>query len=174
MEAIVAMLSEGITFDALSIESVAARAGVGKATIYRRWGSKQEMLSEVLRELKGPPPRPSGGNVRERLLSLLSKVAVKDERGAQIFPCLLPEIKRNEAAYDLWQSLIEPRRVVMREVLRRGIDDGELRSDLDIEVAVAVLTGPIVLNRMTRWNPGLDNDTLPERIVDLVLAGLRP
>jgi hypothetical protein len=57
-------------------------------------------------------------------------------------------------------------------VLRQAIADGELRADLDVEVAMSVLTGSIVLNRMLRWNPNLDDDTLPERVVDMVLEGI--
>jgi hypothetical protein len=60
----------------------------------------------------------------------------------------------------------------MREVLRRGVRTGELRADLDLEVAVAVLTAPVLIQKMLRWHPGLDDATLPERVVDLVLAGL--
>jgi AcrR family transcriptional regulator len=132
------------------------------------------MLADAVRELKGTPPQPSGANVRERMLSLL-RVSGKghDARAAKIFPCLVPEVLRSDIAYRIWQEVIvEPRREVGREVLRQAIKDGELRADLDIEVAVSVLTGSIVLNRMLRWNPNLDDDTLPERVVDMVLGGI--
>jgi hypothetical protein len=62
----------------------------------------------------------------------------------------------------------------MREVLRRGIDTGELRPDTDIELALAMLSGPILLQKLLRWNPRLDADRLPERIVDAALSGLAP
>jgi AcrR family transcriptional regulator len=172
IDAIIEMMSEGITVDALSIEAVAARAGVGKATIYRRWSSKQEMLTETMRVLKGPPPEPKGRNTRERLLSLVNKMAVGDERAAKVFPCMLPEIMRSDEAYDLWQTFVEERREVMRGVLRRGIAEGELRADLDNVVATSALSGPILMNRIMRWNPHVDNAKLPEQIVDLVLGGI--
>ncbi|HCT76747.1 MAG TPA: TetR family transcriptional regulator [Micromonosporaceae bacterium] len=173
IDAILELISEGMSVDALSIEAVAARAGVGKATIYRRWPNKQAMLADAIKELKGPPPQPTGEGVRERLISLLSKVSTGDERAAKIFPCILPEIVRSESAYELWQAVIEPRREVMREVLRQGIADGELRADIDIEVVAATLTGPVLASRMMRWNPRLDNDALPEQVVDTVLAGIK-
>lgn len=173
LEATLDLLSEGVTVDALSIEAVAARAGVGKATIYRRWPNKQALLADSVRKLKGDPPEPVGADFRERILSLICRVGVTDERAARIFPCLMPEVLRSETAYDLWQTAIaEPRREILRQLLRQGIAEGELRSDLDIEVAAAVLTGPVILNRLLRWNPSLDNDTLPEQIVDMVLAGI--
>ncbi|HEX6681387.1 MAG TPA: TetR/AcrR family transcriptional regulator [Candidatus Limnocylindrales bacterium] len=174
LEAVLDLLSEGVTVDAISIEAVASRAGVGKATIYRRWSNKQAMLADAVRELKGTPPEPVGSNVRERILSLLNASGKgHDARAARIFPCLMPEVLRSDIAYKIWQEVIvEPRREVFRGVLRRAIDEGELRADLDLEVALSVLSGPILLNRMLRWNPGLDDDTLPEHVVDIVLEGI--
>jgi Tetracyclin repressor-like, C-terminal domain len=96
-----------------------------------------------------------------------------DERAARVFPCLMPEVLRSEIAYGIWQdAIVGPRREVFRKVLRDGIASGELRADLDIEVALSVLTGSVLLNRLLRWNPELDNDTLPERAVDMVLGGI--
>ncbi len=172
IDAILELIAEGMSVDLLSIEAVAARAGVGKATIYRRWPNKQAMLSEAVKELKGPPPQPLGTGVRQRLISLVSRIARGDERAAKIFPCMLPEMVRSQAAYELWQEIIEPRREVMREVLRQGIADGELREGLDIEAVCAVLTGPVLVSRVMRWNPRLDDEALPEQVVDLVLAGI--
>ncbi len=174
IDAIVSLLSEGVTFDALSIEAVATRAGVGKATIYRRWPNKQALLADAVMTLKGPPLQPVGDTFRERVLSVLCTAGHgMDERATRIFPCLMPEVMRSEAAYQLWQRVItEPRREVMRELVRRGIADGELRADLDVEVAASVLTGPLVLNRLMRWNPNLDNDKLPEQVLDMVMAGI--
>lgn len=174
LEAVLDLLSEGVTVDAVSIEAVAARAGVGKATIYRRWSNKQAMLADAVRELKGPPPKATGSNVRERILSLL-RVTAKghDARAAKIYPCLMPEVQRSDIAHQIWQeAVVEPRREAARKVLRQGIADGELRPDLDIEVALSILTGTVVLNRIMRWNPNLDDDTLPERVVDMVLEGI--
>jgi hypothetical protein len=59
----------------------------------------------------------------------------------------------------------------MRDVLARGVRTGELRADLDIELALAPLTGPVLSQHVLRWNPRLDRETLPERVVDALLAG---
>src|SRR5690606_26487884 len=153
----------------------AARAGVGKATIYRRWSGKEALLIDAIGSIKGPLPQPAGRSVREDLVTLLQPVRPRrDERFDRILSCLVPEVTRSEQRYRLYQSLVEPRRELMRQVLRRGIRTGELRSDLDIEVAVAVLTAPVLVQRMLRWHPQLEPDTLPERVVDTVLAGLSP
>jgi AcrR family transcriptional regulator len=173
IEAALALLAEGATMETLSIEAVAARAGVGKATIYRRWPGKEALLVDAVRSLKGPLPEPVGESVRDDLILLLSHGPRKrDERSARIMSCLVPEVHRSPEQYRVYQGLVEPRRELMREVLRRGVRTGELRPDLDIEIAVTVLTAPQLLQRMLRWHPDLDDATLPERVVDTLLTGL--
>ena len=174
IEATLDLLAEGSTIEAISVEAIAARAGVGKATIYRRWPGKDALLRDALRTLKGSPPQPAGRSVREDLITLVGAVGHNvDPRAAQIMPCLVPEVKRSPEQYAFYQSIVEPRRALMREVLHRGVRDGELRADLDVEVTMAMLTGPMLIQRVLRWHPELDETTLPEKIVDGVLAGIR-
>ncbi|MBY8875343.1 TetR/AcrR family transcriptional regulator [Micromonospora sp. PLK6-60] len=168
------LLAEGNTLEALSIEAIAARAGVGKATIYRRWSGKDALLLDALRTLKGQPPEPAGHSVRDDLVLLVGAVGHNiDPRAAKIMPCLVPEVNRSPDRYQLYQNIIEPRRKLMREVLRRGVASGELRADLDVELTMALLTGPMLIQRMLRWHPELEERMLPEQIVDLVLDGVR-
>ncbi|TDC44560.1 TetR/AcrR family transcriptional regulator [Micromonospora sp. KC207] len=174
VEAALDLLAEGNTIEALSIEAIAARAGVGKATIYRRWRGKDALLLDALRRLKGAMPNPAGHSVRDDLVLLVGAVGHHiDPRAAKIMPCLVPEVNRSPDHFQLYQNIIEPRRQLMREVLRRGVRLGELRADLDIEVAMALLTGPMLIQRMLRWHPELDDTLLPDRIVDGVLDGIR-
>jgi AcrR family transcriptional regulator len=174
IQAVLDLLAEGHTVEALTIEAVAARAGVGKATIYRRWSGKEALLVDAVSALKGPLPTLAGESVREDLIVLLGWTGVKkqDQRFANIMSCLVPDVHRSPERYRLYQGLVEPRRELARQVLQRGIRTGELRADLDIEVAVSVLSAPVLVQRMLRWNPKLDINTLPERVVDTVLAGL--
>ncbi|MET8911577.1 TetR/AcrR family transcriptional regulator [Micromonospora sp. NPDC004551] len=174
VEATLDLLAEGSTIEALSIEAIAARAGVGKATIYRRWSGKDALLMDALRRLKGVPPQPAGHSVRDDLVLLVGAVGHNvDPRAAKIMPCLVPEVNRSPDHFQLYQNIVAPRRKLMREVLRRGVDSGELRADLDIELAMALLSGPMLLQRVLRWHPELDDRILPERVVDSVLEGLR-
>ncbi|SCF22758.1 transcriptional regulator, TetR family [Micromonospora matsumotoense] len=174
IEATLDLLAEGSTIEALSIEAIAARAGVGKATIYRRWPGKDALLLDALRRLKGVVAQPAGHSVRDDLVLLVGAVGHNiDPRAERIMPCLVPEVNRSPDHFQLYQNIIEPRRKLMREVLRRGVASGELRADLDIEVAMALLTGPMLVQRLLRWHPDLDDRLLPEKVVDGVLDGLR-
>jgi AcrR family transcriptional regulator len=169
IDAVIALLADGVPVDALSIEAVAARAGVGKATIYRRWPNKEALLIDAVTALKGPLPELGGVSVRDDLYTLLRPVARTTMiRSSSVLPCLIPELRRSPDLHEVYQRIIEPRRELMRGVLRRGIDSGELRADLDLEVVMAMLVGPMLAQTVLNWNPLLDRETLPERLVDAI------
>lgn len=172
VDAVLGMLADGVALEALSVEAIAARAGVGKATIYRRWPSKEDLVVDALASLKMPLPPLAGESVREDLVALLRVVGREaDTRRAGVMTCVLPHVQRNPVLYGWYQKVVEPRRECMRGVLRRGIAAGELRADLDVETGIAMLTAPLILQRMAQWNPNLDVADLPERVVDTFLAG---
>jgi len=173
IDAVLDLLAEGTPVGELSIEAVAARAGVGKATIYRRWSGKNDLVIEAIKALKTPQPVNEDLSVRDNLVQLLSVVSISvDPRAARVFPCIVPEVLRNPELYGLYQQVVEPRRARTKEVLERGISTGELRADIDVEMIALMLTGPVTLQRMLRWSPNIDDDTLPERVVDTLLQGI--
>jgi AcrR family transcriptional regulator len=173
IDAVLDLLAEGTSVGELSIEAVAARAGVGKATIYRRWSGKNDLVLDAVKALKIPQPISDDLSIRDNLVKLLSVVSVSiDPRAARVFPCIVPEVLRNPELYGLYQQVVEPRRARTREVLERGISTGELRADIDVEVIALMLTGPVMLQRMLRWSPNIDDETLPERVVDTLLQGI--
>jgi AcrR family transcriptional regulator len=166
------MISEGVALEALSVESIAARAGVGKATIYRRWSSKEQLVVDAVASLKLPVPEVAGDSVRDDLVTLLSAIARNTPNNhGRLVNCLIPQVARTEGLHHWYQKMIEPRREAIRRVLRRGIGSGELRSDLDLQVTLLLLAGPMILQRTMRWDPALDTSDLAERVVDAVLAG---
>jgi len=172
IDAVLDLLAEG-NIETLSIEAIAARAGVGKAAVYRRWSNKDDLLVDAIRTLKGMPPKPVGRSVREDLVMLVGEVGrAPDPRASRIMPCLVPILQRNPKMFRLYQEAIEPRREVMRSVLRRGVESGELRGDIDIELTLAMLTGPVLMQKLLRWHPNLDERNLPARVVDTLLSGL--
>lgn len=172
INAVIALVQEGQSVEGLSMEAVAARAGVGKATIYRRWPNKDALLIDALRTLKGPPPEPKGESVREDLIMLVGASRGKRmEQLGRMAACMLPEMVRDAELRQTFVAVSEPRREVMREVLRRGIETGELRADLDIELTVLMLTSPRLIQNILQLVPGAPAESLAEKLVDALLRG---
>jgi AcrR family transcriptional regulator len=172
VNAVLGLLAEGSTVEALTMEAVAARAGVGKATIYRRFADKDELVLAAVEAVKPAPPEPLGQSVRDDLIAIARHVTrVREGIAGQIMPCMVPELQRPGRLRDLYLKLVEDRREVTRSVLRRGIATGELRPDTDVELAAVLLAAP---NTMTSlgFSPQLDKDQLAERTVDMVLQGI--
>jgi AcrR family transcriptional regulator len=164
-------------YEGMSIEAVAARAGVGKATIYRRYAGKDALVAAALRTLNPPAGDnlPDTGNVHDDLELLILSVArttLGSVVGPMIARVLSASITNPELHEILLAHVIQPRRTAALAILRRGVDRGELRRDLDIELALDMMVGAIFFRIM--FVP-TDLVTLPEMIptiVDLMLAGI--
>jgi len=174
IEAALSVFAESGT-EGLCIERVAARAGVGKATIYRRWPGKEDLLLDAIGALQNPLPEPAGESVREDLVMILGAMrdSVADPRRAREFALLLGEgakYPRLMARYV--ETMLEPRREVIRSVLRRGAATGELRPDTDIEAALFMLTGAVLARG--KYDPGSMPPGYVERVVEELLRGLTP
>jgi AcrR family transcriptional regulator len=158
--------------DGLCMERVAARAGVGKATIYRRWPGKEDLLLDALAALKTPLPEPRGRSVREDLVAVLDAMSrdTADPRRARQFALLQGEgAKYPRLMARFIETVVEPRREVVRSVLRRGVATGELREDTDIEAALYLLRGA-ALASAGHQEPVPDD--YAGRVVDTLLRGL--
>src|SRR5215475_11665638 len=109
IEAVLDLVAEGTTIEALSMEAVAARAGVGKATIYRRWPNKEALVIDAVAAIKGAMPEITGTSVRDDLITLLRPMAnARDTRAGRVLPCLIPEIQRNQHMHKLYLKLLAP------------------------------------------------------------------
>jgi AcrR family transcriptional regulator len=160
-------------FDGVGVEAVAARAGVGKATIYRRWPSKEELLLAALGSLKSPHPELKGVSVRDDLVAMLTVMCADkaDPCKARRYALLLGEGEKYPQLMARYKETVaEPRRELLRAVLRRGIATGELRADTDVEIAVLALTGTVLAREKAATRP-LGGE-FPARIVDELLLGL--
>jgi AcrR family transcriptional regulator len=159
--------------EGLCIEKVAAKAGVGKATIYRRWPGKEDLLLDALAALKTPFPEPRGESVRDDLAAMLNAMAADyaDPRRARSFALLLGEGAKFPRLMSRYlDTVVEPRREVIRTVLRRGVANGELRPDVDVEVALFMLSGALLARG--KHQPEGMAEGFAERVVDELLAGL--
>lgn len=176
IESTLALLVEEGGVGGVSIEAVAARAGVGKTTIYRRWPNKEALIIDALASLKEPEPELGGGSVRDDLIALAGALGVQqdDRQRVGVYWSVFgngdkhPELHRR-----FIRDVVEPRRERMRAVLRRGIETGELRSDIDIDLVMWLIMGAVV-NRARAWGIGPVPEDFAERLVDTALRGLSP
>jgi AcrR family transcriptional regulator len=160
-------------FEGVCVELVAAHAGVGKATIYRRWPNKEELLLAAFGSLKSPFPEPKGVSVRDDLLAMVEVMCADrcDPRKARRYALLLGEgemYPRLMARYKA--EVVEPRREAIRAVIRRGVETGELRPDTDVEIAMLTVTGVVMAHEKSP-DGTLDGD-FATRLVDGLLFGL--
>jgi AcrR family transcriptional regulator len=161
--------------DGVRCEDVAARAGVGKATLYRRWAGKEDLLIAAFAAMKHPLPEPRGESVREDLIVLLTVIAADadDPRFAQQYALLHGAGERYPRLVTRYkEEVVGPRRELVRAVLRRGVETGELRPGIDIEVAMLLLTGAVLArgkHDSTAAAPGF-----VDRAVDELLQGITP
>lgn len=160
----------------VSIERVARTAGVGKATIYRRWSNKEELFLEVLRDIEPPEPDLPGTSARDDLVVVLESLRARSvaQRSSALLHNVFAQMKGHPRLWAAYHAtVIEPRRAIVQEVLRRGMAEGELRDDLDIELVNDLFVGPMLVRAALRPDAPLEDD-LAERIVAAVFDGLRP
>ena len=172
LEATATLLAEK-GYTATSIETIARRAGVGKATIYRRWRSKETLVVELLsRVAAGVEPVPDLGDTRAELLRLVDEAIGQLARTPTggIIQGLASELPRNPTlSWLIRERVISLRRVEVGKVLDRGIDRGDLRADTDAEIAHELLIGPAYYHLLLG---GEQLDTkFADRIVDAFLRG---
>jgi AcrR family transcriptional regulator len=159
--------------DGVHCEDVAARAGVGKATLYRRWPGKEDLLIAAFAAMKRPMPEPRGESVRDDLIALLSVIAADadDPRYAQQYALLHGAGERYPRLVARYrEKVVEPRRELVRSVLRRGIETGELRSGIDVEVAMLLLTGAVMARGKHDPTPAAPG--FVDQAVDELLLGI--
>lgn len=168
-------MMDGASLGDLTMEGIARTAGVGKATIYRRWPNKDALLVDVVFRMNDPDPELAGVSARDDLVVLLDAMRLRGLAKRSTWWVMaafsqlnsLPELK--QAYHD---RVIDRRRRIIREVAERGVATGEFRADLDPELLGDLLVGPM-LARTVLWNDSpLDDPDLPATMVDALLAGL--
>lgn len=165
------LLSE-VGFADLRLEHVAARAGVGKATIYRRWGSKEALAQELLAELAGPhiAVADTGDTRQELLAAVLNPMrAVTETPFGPVIRAMLSQIAVNPTIGDPFRAtVVQARRDEIARVVARGIGRGDLRPDADPEIATELLAGPVYFRLMFGGELTVE---FANRVVDNVLRG---
>jgi AcrR family transcriptional regulator len=159
----------------LTTNAVAERAGISKATMYRRWRSKDELLVDAVAALVSEIAVPDTGSTRADVLALMQG-AVELYGGsveARVMPSLVDAMSRDDhLARTFREGFLAGRRAALRAVLARGVERGDLRADLDVELALDVLGGPIFYRLLITGGP--IDDQLAEGVTELLLRGFAP
>ena len=159
-------------FSRFRLEHVAARAGVAKATIYRRWPSKEALAQDLLAQLAAPHIAVADvGDTRAELRATVASVvhAVAETDYGPVIRALLSQIAINPALGDPFrETIVRARREEVARVIGRGIERGDLRVEADLGVATELLVGPVYFRLMFGGELGSD---FAERIADGVYRG---
>ncbi|MFR9752037.1 TetR/AcrR family transcriptional regulator [Nocardia sp. 004] len=172
-----AELIRELPYAKLGIEAIAARAGVGKQTIYRWWPSKGAVVFDAMLESDSGPSGlalPDTGDIAADLRELLrgSVAALVDPGFDSFLRAMYIEIQQDqELAVAYRERLLLPQRRAIADRLAVAVDAGELRAGLDLGLAVDLLLGPI----QTRWSLGLGGltEAYADAVLDAALIYLR-
>jgi AcrR family transcriptional regulator len=176
IEGVMKLLEDGVPLAELSIERIARTAGVGKATIYRRWNGKEELFVDVIRATEPADPVLPGTSLRDDLVAMLEQLRRRTllTRSSALLHNVFAQMKSSPRIWAAYRaSVIEPRRRLQSEVLRRGQENGEIRADLDVDLLNDLVVGPMLVRTVMRPDAELP-EGLSELMVDTLLEGLRP
>ena len=166
------MLNE-VGFMDLTMEGVAARAGVGKPTVYRRWKSKTALAMDAFLESVTPEIAfPDTGAVKEDFREQMQKlVQVMNSRRGEVLANVIGCGQSNsELIAEFRDNWLIPRREDAKRIFQRGVERGELRKDIDVEVAIDALYSPLFYRLLLKHQP-LTNEFVDE-LIDVVIRGL--
>ncbi|MGA0209826.1 MAG: TetR/AcrR family transcriptional regulator [Candidatus Nanopelagicales bacterium] len=159
-------------FARFTVEEVAASAGIGKTTIYRRFPDKDSLITHALDHINDDlPPIPEHGSARDRLSIMMERVrqGIPTSQAGRIMRHVLSESQESpQLVAEFYRRVIEPRSARIRTVLIGGKSTGELPEDFDIDVAIAALVGSMVFLSTWAGCQSVDSTSTAD-VVDLVL-----
>jgi AcrR family transcriptional regulator len=169
------LLDRGL--DDVSMDAVAEHAGVSKATIYRWWPTKETLALDALylEWAAASDEVRDTGSLRGDLVALLRPWVrlISGRPYARVVGALITKARTDPAFGEEYITrLVEPRRERARPLFRRAIERGELAPDVDVEVAIDALYGPLYLRLLHGYAPL--NDRFVRSVIDMVLSGLLP
>jgi AcrR family transcriptional regulator len=165
-------LVRDVGYDAVAMDAIAARAGVGKATLYRRWSSKESLVADALEGIMVRRQMPDTGSTRGDLRAVMRDTVrmYEDPATTGLLSGLVAAMARSpQIAAAVREGFVKVRRETVRQVIKRGIARGDLRKTLDVDLAIDLLSGPLVLRTLVTGGPV--DDTVSDRTVDMLLKG---
>lgn len=155
LDAALQLLADG-GYARITVEAIAARARVGKSTIYRRWSSKGPLVVEALGQLLHLGPAVDTGDIRQDLRTILRKVVnvLGQPLLGRSIPGLIADLGRDpELATSFQETFVKPKRSRIALVLDRAVARGELDPGVDVELTTDLLISPILWRAMLTAAP---------------------
>ena len=158
----------------VSVDMVAARAGVSKATIYRRWRSREELIQATIDGMRRPARDPDTGSLRGDLTVLLGELTEFLNRpvGGKVFAAFLNAAVRNPDLSALNREMTDDVRSVYETAIRRGVERGELDSDVDVRLLIDMLISPFIFRLLVDNAQARPEDVQP--IIEAVVKAFGP
>ncbi|CAM2791903.1 TetR/AcrR family transcriptional regulator [Prescottella defluvii] len=157
-----------VGYDRLSIDSVAARCGAGKATVYRRWAGKSALVADAVALLHDSYLEPDTGNLREDLVMAASAWHDPDVRRDAVVAGLLTAMAHDGELRDAVRAAVtEPRRAVYRSIVARAVERGDVPATCDTELIGTVFPA-LTFHRVTVTAQPVGREFI-ERVVDRVV-----
>jgi AcrR family transcriptional regulator len=154
----------------VSMDAIARKSGVSKATIYKHWENKEALCLDAISRVRTRLPRAGTGDPKEELAAFLRGLlrAGKPASLAAIMPRIVSYAATRPAFREAWRDRMEgPRRARVRELIERAVREEQLRPGVDFDLAYHMLFGPLMYHRLT----GAEVPArMPERIVDAFWA----
>ena len=166
-----------VGYDGMTIDMVAARARAGKATLYRRWPSKTELVIDAVACMKNKDidfdSLPDTGTLRGDFIAMMKAHTIKDgAQKMQVMAGLVSLIARNpELAEAARAAVIAPRAEINRRFLQRAIDRGEIRADIDIPFIASISPSMVTYRTMMLGKP-VDREYLIQILDNVVLPAV--
>jgi AcrR family transcriptional regulator len=161
----------------LTVDAVAAKAGVGKQTIYRHWGSRARLIHDAISCMTSYDDPPDTGSLRGDLTALLTQLAtfLGHSDAGRVLPSLIDAAERDEELLELRKVHTAQRRATFEHVFRRAVDRGEIEADVDVDLLTDVVAGPFFYRRLISRKEvsALDIDALLDFLLRAVGASER-
>jgi AcrR family transcriptional regulator len=175
VDATLELLADG-GFPAATIDAIAARAGVGRNTIYRRWPAKEELLADALHQLTTDLDEHEGEDLYALLLDWSRDLArvFADPLFGRLVPAVLGELQRNPTFARVYADrVVRPRRQAIVELLTQAIDDEELREGLDVNLIADLFAGAPFLRLLPLGLPPV-SEHYAEDLLETIWRGIAP
>jgi AcrR family transcriptional regulator len=173
LDSTLALLAE-LGFERMSIEAIAAHAGVGKTTIYRRWKTKEDLVADALSSVKAAPAAPDTGDLRADVAAIAESFAagVRDPLGRRVITLIIDTLTNNPALAELyWERFGALKNDSLRAVLSRAQARGQIRRDADLDVVLDLLSGYVLYQLLVK-PPSQAFQAGMGRVLDVLFQGV--